>query len=71
MAAPKADAARCDVFGCGMLADSYTDGTEKDTQGLGRPALPNLNLCTRHLNWAHSEDAKKFALASDIYKNRK
>lgn len=71
MAAPKADPARCDVFGCGMIAANYTDGSEVDEQGLGRKALKNLNVCGRHGNWAFSEDAQKFALSSDSYKNRK
>lgn len=69
MAAPKADPARCDVYGCGHIASHCTDGTEVD--GLGRKALANLNVCDSHANWAHSEDARKFALNSDTYKNRK
>jgi hypothetical protein len=68
--APKADAPRCDLIGCGAIAIMSTDGTEEDVQGLKRPALPNLNVCSRHTNWPHSEDAKAFAL-SDIYRNRK
>lgn len=70
MAAPKADPPRCDLYGCGMLADIYTDGTEEDIQGLKRPAIPHLNVCSRHANWPHSEDAKKFCLTSDSYRNR-
>jgi hypothetical protein len=69
MPAPKADPARCDVYGCGIVADRCTDGTEKDV--LGRPALKNINVCAHHANWPHSEDAQKFALSSDVYKNRK
>lgn len=69
--APKADRARCDVYGCGSFASIGTDGTEVDVQGLGRPALKNINVCMRHSNWPHSEDAQKFALTSDVYKTRK
>lgn len=68
--APKADPARCDIYGCGMLASHRTDGTEKDVQGLGRKAVSNLNLCDRHENFAFSEDAKTFAQTSSTYKNR-
>lgn len=71
MAAPKADAARCDLLGCGMIAVTCTDGNEVDVQGLGRKAVKNLNVCSRHGNWPHSEDAQKFALTSDAYKSRK
>jgi hypothetical protein len=70
MGAPKADPVRCDLLGCGMLAVLCTDGTEQDEQGLQRPSVPNLNVCSRHLNWPHSEDARRFAL-SDTYRNRK
>jgi hypothetical protein len=70
MAAPKADAARCDVLGCGMLAAGCSDGTEVDVTGLKRPALKNLNVCARHTNWVHSDDAKLFAMTSDAYKRR-
>jgi hypothetical protein len=69
--APIADAPRCDLLGCGMPATSRTDGSEVDAQGLGRKALPNLNVCGRHTNWPHSEDAQRFALASDVYRARK
>jgi hypothetical protein len=69
--APKASAVKCDLLGCGMLACTCTDGTEEDIQGLKRPAIKNLNVCGRHLNWPHSEDAAKFALNSDDYKSRK
>lgn len=71
--APKGDQPLCDVPGCGHLATMMTDGTEKDTatrraalgldEPLERPALPNLNLCGRHANWAHSEDAKAWVAA--------
>lgn len=70
MAAPKADAPRCDVPGCGMPAVSSSDGSEKDVQGLGRKALPNINACARHSNWPHSEDAQLFAVSAP-YKARK
>jgi hypothetical protein len=69
MAEPKAGAVRCDVFGCGMLATSCTDGTEEDEQG--RPALANLNVCSRHTNWPHSEDAQRFVITDTAYKSRK
>jgi hypothetical protein len=69
--APKVDASRCDVLGCGMIAVTSSDGSEVDAQGLGRKALPNLNVCSRHTNWPHSEDAQRFALASDVYRARK
>jgi hypothetical protein len=70
--APKANAARCDLTGCGMLASTCTDGTEEDVQGLGRKAIPNLNVCTRHTNWPFSEDAAKWVLEnSSNYKTRK
>jgi hypothetical protein len=68
---PKADPPRCDLLGCGHFAVTCTDGTEVDAQGSDRKAIPNLNLCERHFNWAHSEDARQFANTSDIYKNRK
>lgn len=68
--APKADAALCDILGCGMIANLCTTGDEVDAQGLGRKALPNLNLCTRHANFAHTDDAKIFALTSDKYRKR-
>ena len=35
----------CDVPGCGHTAVLRTDGTEKDVQGLGRPAIAGLNVC--------------------------
>lgn len=59
---PKADAPRCDLLGCGMFADRSTDGSEKDSQGLGRKAVPFLNVCTRHENWPFSQDAKVFTM---------
>lgn len=70
MGAPKADKARCDIYGCGNYAAACSDGTEVDVQGLGRKAIPNINYCDRHSNWPHSEDAQRFALG-DIYKARK
>jgi hypothetical protein len=70
MPAPKADPARCDLYGCGMIADTCTDGSETDVTGLGRKALPNLNVCFRHANWPFSEDAKTFAQTSGAYKAR-
>jgi hypothetical protein len=69
MPAPKPDPIRCDVPGCGMLAEMSTDGTEEDVQGLGRASIPDVNLCARHPNWSHSDDALRFA-ATDTYKNR-
>jgi hypothetical protein len=68
--APKADPARCDILGCGMNAAFCTTGDEVDVQGLGRKAVPNLNLCDRHANWAHSQDALIFASSSDTYRKR-
>lgn len=70
MAEPKADPVMCDLYGCGRLATHCTDGTEEDSQGLDRKALPNLNVCNHHLNWPHSDDARQFA-ASDRYRKRK
>jgi hypothetical protein len=70
---PKADMPRCDVPGCGMPALTCTDGTEKDSQGLGRKAVLNINICGRHANWPHSEDALRFttdAATADRYKAR-
>lgn len=75
--APKAGAVRCDVYGCCMLADRSTDGSEVDEHpnpspdGTKRPAVKNLNVCMRHRNWPHSEDAKRFAATSDDYRSRK
>ena len=69
-AAPIADQPRCDVKGCGHYATKRTDGTEEDVQKLGRKALPNLNICDRHTNWPHSDDAQRFILDSPDYKNR-
>ena len=68
MPAPKADPPRCDVFGCGHFAEKMTDGTEVDR--LGRPALKNVNVCSHHENWPHSEDAQAFA-ATQAYRGRK
>ncbi len=59
MPAPKADPAKCDVPGCGALAETMTDGTEKDA--MGRPSIKSLNVCGHHHNWPHSDDAAKFA----------
>jgi hypothetical protein len=70
VAAPKADPAKCDVPGCGILAVTMTDGTEEDAQKLGRKALPKLNVCGRHDNWPFSDDAKAFAQQSASYKTR-
>jgi hypothetical protein len=75
--APKAAAVKCDVPGCGELADRCTDGSEVDEHpnpspdGTKRPALPNINTCVRHRNWAHSDDARRFAAMDDNYKARK
>jgi hypothetical protein len=75
--APKASAVKCDVYGCCMLADRSTDGSEVDEHpnsspdGSKRPAVKNLNVCMRHRNWPHSEDAKRFAAMDDGYKSRK
>jgi hypothetical protein len=69
MPAPIADPPKCDVPGCGMLADARTDGTEVDAQGLGRPSLPKINYCARHPNWSHSNDAAIFA-TTDAYRKR-
>jgi hypothetical protein len=77
MPAPKADEARCDVPGCGALAVHCTDGTEEDIQAIERseltkrPALKNINVCTRHGNWPHSDDAKAWAATNEKYKTRK
>jgi len=71
MAEPKAAKPRCDVPGCGSFADTCTDGTEKDAQGLDRPALKNLNVCVRHENWAHSDDAATWvANNKKLYESR-
>lgn len=70
MPAPKADPARCDLYGCGMVADTCTDGSEIDSTGEGRKALPNLNVCFRHSNYPFSEDARIFAQTSGTYKAR-
>lgn len=67
---PMADRPRCDVHGCGKFAVYCTDGSEADGQGLGRPAIPRLNVCDHHENWPHSEDAKAFTL-SKTYQDRK
>lgn len=61
MGAPIAGKVLCDVSGCGMPAVKSTAGDEVDSQGLNRPAIPKLNLCERHHNWAHSDDARAFA----------
>lgn len=70
MAEPKADKPRCDVPGCGMFAESCTDGSEVDVQGLGRKPLVGVNVCARHHNWPFSTDAQEFALKSDGFKSR-
>jgi hypothetical protein len=70
MPAPKADPVKCDLLGCGHLAHHCTDGTEKDSTGLGRKAVPNINVCLHHENYPFSEDAQRFA-QSDQYKQRK
>jgi len=65
MPAPIADAPLCDVFGCGRPATVCTDGSEADIQGLGRPALPRVNVCDRHKNWPHSADCQAWATSGD------
>lgn len=69
MVAPKAPIVRCDVPGCGMPADTCTDGTEIDIQDLDRPSIADINVCNRHGNWPHSADAERFA-TSDAYRER-
>lgn len=69
MPQPKADPVPCDVYGCGKFATHSTDGTEKDVQGLGRKAIPNLNVCDHHSNWPHSDDARTFA-TTERYRSR-
>ena len=69
MPAPKPDDPKCDVFGCGRTAVHCSDGTEVDAQGLGRPALKNVNTCANHPNWVHSNDAQAFA-TTDTYRKR-
>jgi hypothetical protein len=74
---PKAGAVKCDLPGCGMLADRSTDGTEVDEHpnpspdGSKRTAVKNINVCMRHRNWPHSDDARKFAATDDGYKSRR
>jgi hypothetical protein len=76
MPAPKADPAPCDAPGCGHIATLYTDGTEEDSQAKARPelkprpAIPRINVCDRHENWPHSNDAQAFAL-TEKYRGRK
>lgn len=70
MPAPKADPPGCDTPGCGGPATRSTDGSEEDSQGLGRKALPNLNTCDHHSNWPFSDDAKEFAIKSKVYQAR-
>jgi hypothetical protein len=70
MPQPKADPPRCDVPGCGIVADRCTDGSEPDVQGLGRKPLSFINTCPHHENWPFSDDAQKFALESAAYKAR-
>lgn len=36
-------------------------GVAYATKSLGRPSLAKLNVCERHRNWPHSDDAKEFA----------
>jgi hypothetical protein len=68
----KPSAARCDLKGCGMFAVTCSSEDDVDEQGLKRPAIPNLNVCSRHTNWPHSEDAKKWVLENEAdYKSRK
>lgn len=59
---------RCDVLGCGHLADFSTDGTEVDIQGLSRPSVKGVNVCQHHQNWPHSDDAKRFVESDDFKK---
>jgi len=84
MPAPKLVPAQCDVPGCGMPAIMSTDGTEKDIakkrvtnkdgdtrdELLNRPAAKDVNVCDRHRNWPHSDDAHRF-VASDDFKKQK
>lgn len=70
MPAPKADPAQCDLHGCGRPASNYTDGSETDSQGLDRKAIPRLNHCAPHANWPFSDDAAAFALTPK-YRARK
>lgn len=70
MPAPRTDVPKCDVYGCSRDAVMSTDGTEIDSQGLDRPAVPNLNVCNHHANWPHSDDARTFALSSEVYRKR-
>jgi hypothetical protein len=70
--APKADPPRCDVPGCGTLAEMMTDGTEKDPTPLNRPAIKNLNVCAHHHGWPFSDDAQRFAAdPASPYRSRK
>jgi hypothetical protein len=86
MPAPIADPARCDVKGCGRLAVTRTDGSEKDTavkrvgkddvgsanEPLNRAAIPRLNICDHHKNWPFSNDAKQFSVDPESkYSERK
>lgn len=72
MPEPKADRPRCDVPGCGAWASISTDGSETDSQGLGRKSVPNLNTCAHHQNWPHSEDAQAWVLSNrEIHSARK
>lgn len=71
MPQPKADPARCDVFGCGLIATNMTDGSEADKRKLGRKAMPFINHCGRHEDWPFSEDAQRFAQQDNNYRNRK
>jgi hypothetical protein len=69
MAQPKADPARCDVPGCGNIANQCTDGKEKDIQNLDRKVVPFINTCNHHENWPFSDDANMFA-STEKYRNR-
>ncbi len=70
--APKAAKPRCDVPGCGNLADICTDGTEEDKHPSPGPsgkrkAVAGLNICLgRHENWPFSDDARAFAASPDF-----
>jgi hypothetical protein len=67
---PIANEPDCDVPGCGHRAAYCTDGKEEDIQGLKRPAIKNINVCLHHMNWPHSDDAKRFVLTDAYRKNR-
>jgi hypothetical protein len=54
----------------GKTADDGTVIEPARNEPMGRPSIPNLNVCATHRNWPHSEDAQMFAL-SIPYKARK